>query len=127
MKEIVYIFLIQGIMATIVIIAIAITCVFTNNKDIPIKPVVLGIYVALYGLICFIVSFHAYHEIESERINTYKEYYKNTENMIDAIWELEPEMFDKIDKSQYDTSRNKVYKLNHTNNQMFVATNKYPI
>ena len=25
-------------------------------------------------------------------------------------------MFDKIDKSQYDTSRNKVYKLNHTNN-----------
>ena len=116
MKEIVYIFLIQGIMATIVIIAIAITCVFTNNKDIPIKPVVLGIYVALYGLICFIVSFHAYHEIESERINTYKEYYKNTENMIDAIWELEPEMFDKIDKSQYDTARNKVYKLNHTNN-----------
>ena len=116
MKEIVYIFLIQGIMATIVIIAIAITCVFTNNKDIPIKPVVLGIYVAFYGLICFIVSFHAYHEIESERINTYKEYYKNTENMIDAIWKLEPEMFDKIDKSQYDTARNKVYKLNHTNN-----------
>ena len=116
MKEIVYIFLIQGIMATIVIIAIAITCVFTNNKDIPIKPVVLGIYVALYGLICFIVSFHTYHEIESERINTYKEYYKNTENMIDAIWELEPEMFDKIDKSQYDTARNKVYKLNHTYN-----------
>ena len=33
MKEIVYIFLTQGIMATIVIIAIAITCVFTNNKD----------------------------------------------------------------------------------------------
>ena len=116
MKEIVYIFLTQGIMATIVIIAMAITCVFTDNKDIPIKPVVLGIYVALYGLICFIVSFHAYHEIESERINTYKEYYKNTENMIDAIWELEPEMFDKIDKSQYDTARNKVYKLNHTNN-----------
>ena len=116
MKEIVYIFLIQGIMATIIIIAIAITCVFTNNKDIPIKPVVLGIYVALYGLICFIVSFHAYHEIESERINTYKEYYKNTENMIDAIWELEPEMFDKIDKSQYNTARNKVYKLNHANN-----------
>lgn len=116
MKEIVYIFLIQGIMATIVIIAMAITCVFTNNKDIPIKSVVLGIYVALYGLICFIVSFRAYHEIESERINTYKEYYKNTENMIDAIWELEPEMFDKIDKSQYDTARNKVYKLNHANN-----------
>ena len=116
MKEIVYIFLIQGIMATIVIIAMAITCVFTNNKDIPIKLIVLGIYVALYGLICFIVSFHAYHEIESERINTYKEYYKNTENMIDAIWELEPEMFDKIDKSQYDTARNKVYKLNHANN-----------
>ena len=104
MKEIVYIFLIQGIMATIVIIAIAITCAFTNivNKDIPIKPVVFGIYVALYGLICFIVSFHAY--------------YKNTENMIDAIWELEPEMFDKIDKSQYNTTRNKVYKLNHANN-----------
>lgn len=116
MKEIVYIFLIQGIMATIVIIAIAITCVFTNNKDIPIKPVVLGIYVALYGLICFIVSFHAYHEIESERTNAYKEYYKNTENMIDAIWELKPEMFDKIDKSQYNTARNKVYKLNHANN-----------
>lgn len=116
MKEIVYIFLIQGIMATIVIIAIAITCAFTNNKDIPIKPVVFGIYVALYGLICFMVSFHAYHEIESERINAYKEYYKNTENMIDAIWELEPEMFDKIDKSQYDTARNKVYKLNSSNN-----------
>lgn len=116
MKEIVYIFLIQGIMATIVIIAMAITCVFTNNKDIPIKPVVLGIYVALYGLICFIVSFRAYHEVESERINAYKEYYKNTENMIDAIWELEPEMFDKIDKNQYDTARNKVYKLNHANN-----------
>lgn len=118
MKEIEYIFLIQGIMATIVIIAIAIICAFTNifNKDIPIKSVVLGIYVALYGLICFIVSFRAYHEIESERINTYKEYYKNTENMIDAIWELEPEMFDKIDKSQYDTARNKVYKLNHANN-----------
>nr|DAU20307.1 MAG TPA: hypothetical protein [Crassvirales sp.] len=103
-------------MATIVIIAMAITCVFTNNKDIPIKPVVLGIYVALYGLICFIVSFRAYHEVESERINAYKEYYKNTENMIDAIWELEPEMFDKIDKNQYDTARNKVYKLNHANN-----------
>ena len=116
MKEIVYIFLIQGIMATIVIIAMAITCVFTNNKDIPIKPVVFGIYVALYGLICFIVSFRAYHEHSVERINTYKEYYKNTENMIDAIWELEPEMFDKIDKSQYDTARNKVYKLNHANN-----------
>lgn len=116
MKEIVYIFLIQGIMATIVIIAIAITCVFTNNKDIPIKPVVLGIYVALYSLICFIVSFRAYHEVESERINAYKEYYKNTENMIDAIWELEPEMFDKIDKNQYDTARTKVYKLNHANN-----------
>lgn len=116
MKEIVYIFLIQGIMATIVIIAMAITCVFTNNKDIPIKPIVFGIYVALYGLICFIVSFHAYHEIESKSINTYKEYYKNTENMIDAIWELEPEMFDKIDKSQYDTARNKVYKLHNVNN-----------
>lgn len=118
MKEIVYIFLIQGIMATIVIIAIAITCAFTNivNKDIPIKTIVFGIYVALYGLICFIVSFHAYHEIESESINTYKEYYKNTENMIDAIWELEPEMFDKIDKSQYDTARNKVYKLHNVNN-----------
>lgn len=116
MKEIVYIFLIQGIMATIVIIAIAITCAFTNNKDIPIKSVVFGIYVALYGLICFMVSFHAYHEIESESINAYKEYYKNTENMIDAIWELEPEMFDKIDKSQYDTARNKVYKLNSSNN-----------
>lgn len=116
MKEVEYIFLMQGIMATIVIIAMAITCTFTDNKDIPIKPIVLGIYVALYGLICFIVSFHAYHEIEIERNNAYKEYYKNTENMIDAIWELEPEMFDKIDKSQYDTARNKVYKLNHANN-----------
>lgn len=116
MKEVEYIFLIQGIMATIVIIAMVITCTFTDNKDIPIKPVVLGIYVALYGLICFIISFHAYHEIESERINAYKEYYKNTENMIDAIWELEPEMFDKIDKSQYDTARNKVYKLHNVNN-----------
>lgn len=118
MKEMEYIFLIQGIMATIVIIAIAIICAFTNifNKDIPIKPVVFGIYVALYGLICFIISFSAYHEIESERINAYKEYYKNTENMIDAIWELEPEMFGKIDKSQYNTARNKVYKLNHANN-----------
>lgn len=116
MKEIEYIFLIQGIMATIVIIAMAITCVFTNNKDIPIKPVVFGIYVALYGLICFIISFRAYHEIESERINAYKEYYKNTENMIDAIWELEPETFDKIDKSQYNTARNKVYKLIHVGN-----------
>lgn len=116
MKEIVYIFLIQGIMATIVIIAIAITCAFTNNKDIPIKPVVFGIYVALYGLICFIVSFYAYHEIESERNNAYKEYYKNTENMIDAIWELEPEMMDKIDTSKYNTTRNKVYKLHNVNN-----------
>ena len=116
MKEIEYIFLIQGIMATIVIIAMAITCSFTNNKDIPIKPVVFGIYVALYGLICFIVSFRAYYEIESERINAYKEYYKNTENMIDAIWELEPEAFDKIDKTKYDIARNKVYKLNHANN-----------
>lgn len=118
MKEILYIFLTQGIMATIVVIAIAIACAFTNivNKDIPIKTIVFGIYVALYGLICFIVSFHAYHEIESERINAYKEYYKNTENMIDAIWELEPEMFDKINKSQYDTARNKVYKLNSSNN-----------
>ena len=65
MKEIVYIFLVQGIMATIVIIAIAITCAFTNNKDIPIKPVVFGIYVALYGLICFIVSFHVLMLIKS--------------------------------------------------------------
>lgn len=116
MKEIVYIFLIQGIMATIVIIAMAITCAFTNNKDIPVKSVVFGIYVALYGLICFIVSFRAYHERSVEEINAYKEYYKNTENMIDAIWELKPEMFDKIDKSQYNTARNKVYKLNHANN-----------
>lgn len=118
MKEIVYLFLIQGIMATIAIIIITITCAFTNifNKDIPIKTVVFGIYVALYGLICFIVSFRAYHEIESERINAYKEYYKNTEDMIDAIWELEPETFGKIDKTKYDTARNKVYKLNHANN-----------
>ena len=55
-------------------------------------------------------------KIESESINAYKDYYKNTENMIDAIWELEPEMFDKIDKSQYDTARNKVYKLHNVNN-----------
>lgn len=116
MKEVEYIFLIQAIMATIVIIAMAITCSFTNNKDIPIKPVVFGIYVALYGLICFIVSFRAYYEIESEQINAYKEYYKNTENMIDAIWELEPETFDKIDKTKYDTARNKVYKLIHVGN-----------
>ncbi len=111
MKEIEYIFLIQGIMATIVIIAMAITCIFTNNKNIPIKPVVFGIYVALYGLICFIVSFRAYHEIESERINTYKEYYKNTENMIDAIWELEPDMVNKVDMTKYNESRKKTYKL----------------
>lgn len=111
MKEIEYIFLIQGIMATIVIIAMAITCVFTNNKDIPIKPVVFGIYVALYGFICFIVSFRAYHEIESERINTYKEYYKDTENMIDAIWELEPDMVNKVDMTKYNESRKKTYKL----------------
>lgn len=111
MKEIVYIFLIQGIMATIVIIAMSITCVFTNNKDIPIKSVVLGIYVALYGLICFIVSFRAYHEIESERINTYKEYYKDTENMIDAIWELEPDIVNKVDMTKYNESRKKTYKL----------------
>lgn len=118
MKEIEYIFLTQGIMATIVIIIITIICAFTNifNKDIPIKTIVFGIYVALYGLICFIISFRTYHEIESERINAYNEYYKNTENMIDAIWELEPEAFDKIDKTKYDIARNKVYKLNHANN-----------
>lgn len=111
MKEIEYIFLIQGIMATIVIIAMAITCSFTNNKDIPIKPVVFGIYVALYGLICFIVSFRAYYEIESERINAYKEYYKDTENMIDAIWELEPDIANKVDMTKYNESRKKTYKL----------------
>ena len=87
-----------------------------DGKDIVKNHIAFVLCVAIYGFVCLIMANKAKHEHSVEEINTYKEYYKNTENMIDAIWELEPEMFDKIDKSQYDTSRNKVYKLNHTNN-----------
>lgn len=116
MKEIEYIFLMQGVLSTLITLVIIIICLFTKDEEANINRVLFMILIAFYGLICFIVSFHVHHEVEIERNNAYKEYYKNTENMIDAIWELEPETFDKIDKSQYDTARNKVYKLNHANN-----------
>ena len=115
MKEIVYIFLTQGILCMIAILIMAIIYIF-DGKDIVKNHIAFVLCVAIYGFVCLIMANKARHEHSVEEINTYKEYYKNTENMIDAIWELEPEMFDKIDKSQYDTSRNKVYKLNHTNN-----------
>lgn len=115
MKEIEYIFLTQGVLCMIAILVIAIIYIF-GSEDIVKGHIVFVLCVAIYGFVCLIMANKAIHEHSVERINAYKEYYKDTENMIDAIWELEPEMFDKIDKSQYDTARNKVYKLNHTNN-----------
>lgn len=116
MKEIEYIFLMQGVLSTLITLIIVIVCLFTKNEEVNTNRVLFMILIAFYGLICFMISFHVHHEVESERNNVYEEYYKNTENMIDAIWELEPETFSKIDKTKYDTARNKVYKLIHVYN-----------
>ena len=115
MKEIEYLFLTQSVLCMIAILVMAIIYIF-DGKDIVKNHIVFVLCVAIYGFVCFMMARKAKHERSVEEINAYKEYYKNTENMIDAIWELEPEMFDKIDKSQYNTARNKVYKLNHANN-----------
>ena len=115
MKEIEYIFLTQGVLCVIAILVMAIIYIF-DSKDMVKNHIVFVLCVAIYGFVCLMMTSKASHERSVEEINAYKEYYKDTENMIDAIWELEPETFDKIDKSQYDTARNKVYKLNHANN-----------
>lgn len=115
MKEIIYIFLAQGVLCMIAILVIAIIYIF-GGEDMVKNHIAFVLCVVIYGFVCLIMANKASHERSVEEINTYKEYYKNTENMIDAIWELKPEMFDKIDKSQYNTARNKVYKLNHANN-----------
>lgn len=115
MKEIVYIFLTQGVLCMIAILVMAIIYIF-DGKDMVKNHIAFVLCVAIYGFVCLIMANKANNERSVEEINAYKEYYKNTENMIDAIWELEPEMFDKIDKSQYNTARNKVYKLHNVNN-----------
>lgn len=115
MKEIEYIFLTQSILCMIAILVMAIIYIF-DGKDIVKNHIIFVLCIVLYGFVCLMMASKASHERSVEEINVYKEYYKDTENMIDAIWELEPEMFDKIDKSQYDTARNKIYKLNHANN-----------
>ena len=111
MKEIEYIFLTQGVLSTVITLIIVIVCLFIKDEEVNINRVLFMILIAFYGLICFIVSFHVHHEVESERINIYKEYYKNTENMIDAIWELEPEIVNKVDMTKYNESKKKTYKL----------------
>lgn len=111
MKEIEYIFLMQGVLSTLITLIIVIVCLFTKDEEVNVNRVLFMILIAFYGLICFIVSFHVHNEIESERINTYKEYYKDTENMIDAVWELEPDMVNKVDMTKYNESRKKTYKL----------------
>ena len=115
MKEMEYIFLTQGVLCIIAILVMAIIYIF-DGEDIVKNHIVFVLCVAIYGFVCLIMANKASNERSVEEINAYKEYYKNTENMIDAIWELEPETFGKIDKSQYNTARNKVYKLNHANN-----------
>lgn len=115
MKEIVYLFLTQGVLCMIAILVMAIIYIF-DGKDIVKNHIVFVLCVAIYGFVCLMMTSKAKHEYNVEQINAYKEYYKNTENMIDAIWELEPETFDKIDKTKYDTARNKVYKLIHVGN-----------
>lgn len=115
MKEIENIFLIQGLLCSFVIVTMGFIYSF-GNKDLIKDHVAFVLCVAIYCFICFIIADVANHERSVEEINTYKEYYKDTENMIDAIWELEPETFNKIDKTKYDTARNKVYKLIHVGN-----------
>lgn len=115
MKEIVYLFLTQGVLCMIAILVMAIIYIF-DGKDMVKNHIVFVLCVAIYGFVCLMMASKTKHEYYVEQINAYKEYYKNTENMIDAVWELEPETFDKIDKTKYDTARNKVYKLNHANN-----------
>lgn len=115
MKEIVYLFLTQGVLCMIAILVMVIIYIF-GGEDMIKKHIVFVLCISLYGSICFMMASKASHERSVEEINTYKEYYKNTENMIDAIWELEPETFNKIDKTKYDTVRNKVYKLIHVGN-----------
>lgn len=115
MKEIVYLFLTQGVLCMIAILVMAIIYIF-DGKDMVKNHIVFVLCVAIYGFVCLMMASKAKHEYNVEQINVYKEYYKNTENMIDAIWELEPETFDKIDKTKYDTARNKVYKLIHVVN-----------
>lgn len=115
MKEIVYLFLTQGVLCMIAILVMAIIYIF-DGKDIVKNHIVFVLCVAIYGFVCLMMASKAKHEYYVEQINAYKEYYKNTENMIDAIWELKPETFGKIDKTKYDTARNKVYKLIHVGN-----------
>lgn len=115
MKEIEYIYLTQGVLCVIAIVVMAIIYIF-GGEDMIKKHIVFVLCISLYGSICLMMASKASHERSVEEISTYKEYYKNTENMIDAIWELEPETFDKIDKTKYDTARNKVYKLIHVGN-----------
>lgn len=115
MKEMEYIFLTQGVLCIIAILVMTIIYIF-GGEDIVKGHIVFVLCVAIYGFICLMMASKASHERSVEEINTYKEYYKDTENMIDAIWELEPETFDKIDKTKYDTARNKVYKLIHVGN-----------
>lgn len=115
MKEIEYLFLTQSVLCMIAILVMAIIYIF-DDKDIVKNHIVFVLCVAIYGFVCFIMASKAKHERSVEEINAYKEYYKSTENMIDAIWELEPEMMNKVDTSKYNENRNKVYKLIHVDN-----------
>lgn len=110
MKEIEYIFLTQGVLCIIAILVMTIIYIF-GGEDIVKGHIVFVLCVAIYCFICFIIANIANHERSVEEINTYKEYYKDTENMIDAIWELEPDMVNKVDMTKYNESRKKTYKL----------------
>lgn len=110
MKEMEYIFLTQGVLCIIAILVMTIIYIF-GGEDIVKGHIVFVLCVAIYGFICLMMASKASHERSVEEINTYKEYYKDTENMIDAIWELEPDMVNKVDMTKYNESRKKTYKL----------------
>ena len=110
MKEMEYIFLTQGVLCIIAILVMTIIYIF-GGEDIVKGHIVFVLCVAIYGFICLMMASKASHERSVEEINAYKEYYKDTENMIDAIWELEPDIANKVDMTKYNESRNKTYKL----------------
>lgn len=110
MKEIEYIFFAQSVLCVIIMIIVVFIYIF-SNKDMNENRLIFTLCVAIYCFICLAIAYKAKYERSVEEINAYKEYYKDTENMIDAIWELEPDMVDKIDMTKYNESRKKTYKL----------------
>ena len=71
MKEIVYIFLTQGILCMIAILVMAIIYIF-DSKDIVKNNIAFVLCVAIYGFVCLIMANKARHEYSVEEINAYK-------------------------------------------------------